>query len=472
MPTFTKYVEMGHPSGSMCSISPILSLMIAAQLTHDKAFGSLTEGFVTCMSSLEETLLLVMEEVARHHSRAHKKFDEFVARGSCEVLEKGGRKSFRPRSHDYCQEFSELTGGLDMAHIATRKVPPSFLVALVSQYDFFIRSFFRLVLLAKPESMKGSDQTLKISRLLTFDAIPDAFQWVVEEEIDDVMRGNHPEQFEYLETRFNVKWQREDSLWRAFIEVTERRNLFVHTDGFVSNQYLEVCRKNNVDTGKISGGGELDVTPDYFRRAYETLLEMGIKVSQIVWRKQFPEQAEESDRSISNTTYDLLMKKRYSLARNLLSFATTHLKNRVHDEEQLLTFKVNLAIALKNLDDKIEFAKCMASEEWHKKPDQFQLAEAVLNERYHDAVTLMRKVGGGIHKADYRRWPLYEKFRKVPEFKIVFRELFGEEVDSHDHHTSLTISDYSDSGLPAIPKRAFRPKSDRLLSPDDRFRRP
>jgi hypothetical protein len=145
--------------------------------------------------------------------------------------------------------------------------------------------------------------------------------------------------------------------------------------------------------------------------------------------------------------------KRYRLARNLLSFATTRLKNKVHDEEQLLYLKVNLAIALKGLDDKVEFARCMASEEWHKKQDLFQLAEAVLNERYHDAVILMRKVGKSVHKADYRRWPLYDKFRNLPEFRAVFRELFGEDVDSHDHsHVPLTISDSSVGDSAAVQK--------------------
>jgi hypothetical protein len=112
-----------------------------------------------------------------------------------------------------------------------------------------------------------------------------------------------------------------------------------------------------------------------------------------------------------------------------------------------------LAIALKNLNDKAEFAKCMASEEWHKKEELFQLAEAVLNERYHDAFILMRKVGKGVHKADYRRWPLYEKVRNLPEFRAIFREIFGEDVDSHDHsHTSLTISDHSLSDSKSVQK--------------------
>ena len=410
--------------------------------TDAKPLANLIDHFVTSMGSLEKTLLLVMAEVSRHHSRAHRKFDEFVAKGTCEEFEASGRTAFRPKSHDYCQEFSDLTAGLDMTHIATRTVPRSFLVALVSEYDFFIRSFFSSVLLAKPNLMMGSHRTLEISRLLAFEAIPDAYQWVVEEEIDELMRGSHLEQFDYLDTKFNIRWKREqDPLWRKFIEVTERRNLFVHTDGFVSNQYLEVCRNNKAIISSPSKGDELTVTPDYFTDAYETLLEMGIKVSQVLWRKQFPEQAKESDRSIWNTSYDLLMNKRYLLAKNLLSFATTTLKNKLQNEEQLLYFKVSLAIALKNLDDRVEFAKCMASEEWHKKRDLFRLAEAVLNERYHDAVILMRKVGDGVHKADYRRWPLYERFRNFPEFKLVFREIFGEDVGAHDHRDrALTVS--------------------------------
>ena len=31
--------------------------------------------------------------------------------------------------------------------------------------------------------------------------------------------------------------------FKDFIEISERRNLFVHTGGIVSEQYIEVCKK-------------------------------------------------------------------------------------------------------------------------------------------------------------------------------------------------------------------------------------
>ncbi len=186
----------------------------------------------------------------------------------------------------------------------------------------------------------------------------------------------------------------------------------------MSNQYLETCSKSKVvlETG-VSKGIELRVPPVYFKHAYETLLEMGIKIAQVMWRKQLPDQIESADHSLMQTTFGLLKTKRYRLAKDLLKFATTTLRNKLHDESVRLTCKVNLAIAVKALGERKGFAECMASEDWARSDDKFQLAEAVLNERYHDALKLMRKVRASIHKADYRNWPLFKEFRETPEFQ-------------------------------------------------------
>ena len=410
---------------------------------------------------------MAMAEVHRTDRKMHKRFDDFVAKETCLTQQKDGKTFYRPKSHDYCEEFGRITGDLDRIHSAAVEIPRSLLVSLVSQYDSFIRELFRHLLSANRDILRGSHRSLEVGDLLRFGSIEEAFDWAVEREVDEVMRQSHSAQFDFIDTMLAGKWMREkDPLWRSFIELTERRNLFVHTDGLVSNQYLEVCQANGVELDKaVHKGTELKVSTAYFKAAREALLEMGIKVCQVLWRKHLPAESADADDSISDVTYDLLRAGRYSLAKRLLEFAISTLKNKVHAPETVLMLRVNLAIAMKSLDDKKGFAQCMAAEDWSRHPETFQLAEAVLQERYHRAVELMKAVGDQIHKANYRSWPLFKDIRSLPEFQAIFKELFGEDIHQHDH----PLPSLQKPGSPEAEaaSRSGEPTKTRADSPDE-----
>ena len=430
----------------------------------EPSISKVIENFVKSMGSLEESLLLAMREIVRAHKKAHKRLDDFAASGACKVSYQDGIRSISPKTHDYCEEFGKLTGNVDKIHIANRTVPRSFLVSLVSQYDAFLRLVFRALLL-EANILRGSHKALEVADLLRFGSINDAYEWIVDREVDEVMRGSHSDQFDFMKAVFGVNWIRdEDPLWRNFIEVTERRNLFVHADGLVSNQYIEICNRNKVTLEEgVSKGTELKVPPAYFKHAYQTLLEMGIKVAQVMWRKQLPDQLGNADHSLMKTTFDLLKTGRYRLAKNLLTFATTTLKNKLHEESVRLTYKVNLAIAIKALGEKKGFAECMASEDWGASDDKSELAEAVLNERYHDALKLMRTVGTSIHKADYPELAGSRSSATLRSSRGCLQEIFGEQFDQHErperHHSDATPESCSDDiPMDDIPMRRTRKK--------------
>ena len=108
-------------------------------------------------------------------------------------------------------------------------------------------------------------------------------------------------------------------------ERLERRNLFVHNDGVVNAQYLNVCQSVGVDCSGTKKGIALGVPQKYFLRAHETLYELAAKLSHVLWRKLSPEDRERADAHFAGTLiYDLLYEKRYRLARTLAkrSYAT------------------------------------------------------------------------------------------------------------------------------------------------------
>ena len=76
--------------------------------------------------------------------------------------------------------------------------------------------------------------------------------------------------------------------WPEFIEVTERRNLFVHAGGVVSSQYIKVCKDNEVDLGDISIGKEIRVSRKYFENAFNVIYEIGFKINTCAMEKILP----------------------------------------------------------------------------------------------------------------------------------------------------------------------------------------
>ena len=56
---------------------------------------------------------------------------------------------------------------------------------------------------------------------------------VVDDTIETLFRDSHTKHFEWIESSLDIKSLKKFEQWPNFIELTERRNLFVHSDGIV-----------------------------------------------------------------------------------------------------------------------------------------------------------------------------------------------------------------------------------------------
>lgn len=254
---------------------------------------------------------------------AHKKIDEYIGKYG-EITEREGKKYFRIKSHEYCHDYDMLRESLDRVHAALPVLPRSLQVALVSQYDAFLGGLLRALIYLRPEILKTSGTTLTFEELTQFVSLDDARDFVLENEIETMLRKSHAEQFKFLENKFGIELRKDLPEWPVFVELTERRNLFVHAGGIVSNQYLSNCREHGAQLEQeVKVGKQLYISLEYFRSSYHTLFQIGVKLSQVLWRKVAPQAAEEADSNLADITYGLLREGRYPLATVLLDFADT-----------------------------------------------------------------------------------------------------------------------------------------------------
>ena len=130
-------------------------------------------------------------------------------------------------------------------------LPRLFLISFVSEYDAFLGNLIVAVFNRRPELLKSADKVLSFAELMEFESLEEAKNSLLEIEVENILRKSHSDQFTWMENRFSIKLREKLDVWPTFIELTERRNLFVHTDGVVTSQYLKVCSNHKVEIGNI-----------------------------------------------------------------------------------------------------------------------------------------------------------------------------------------------------------------------------
>ena len=105
-------------------------------------------------------------------------------------------------------------------------LPGSLFVSLIGHYDHYLGRLLHCLLTLRPELLNATDRQLTFSQLAKFESIEDARSYVLEKEIETVLRKSHVEQFDWMEKRFSIQLRENLATWPRFVEVTQRRNLF------------------------------------------------------------------------------------------------------------------------------------------------------------------------------------------------------------------------------------------------------
>src|SRR6185437_7398748 len=359
------------------------------------ALASVMELFVGQIDGLADTFPLAAVAIKELADSSRKQMTDFVEtklRPALNADDKTRRWIADPAA---ISTIRRLSNRAQRSLQAAELVPRSLLVSLVSQFDAFIGALVRALFKTRPDVLNSSSNTLTFSQLASFRSLSDAREYIVDKEVDSLLRKSHAEQFDWLENKFGLPLRKDLPAWQTFIEITERRNLFVHANGIVSQQYLEVCGKNGCKLESGARFGEsLSVSRAYFEAAHECIFEIGIKLAQVLWRKLSPEGIAEADLNLINVCYELLFEGRFRLAKILSDFAAEALKKH-SSENARLTMVVNRAQAYKWLGDNDAAQKIISEEDWTAASLRFRLAQAVLLDNFSAVYDTMRKIGTG-----------------------------------------------------------------------------
>ncbi len=399
------------------------------------SFDSELRGFIDNITSLSSTLDLSMKSISDAFISAEKDFEDFQ-KHFVKVKNEDGNHEMLIKAEKY-YEFTCCLRKLKAYALALQTIPRSYVISLVSAFDAFLGRLLKVVFISKPELFTNSEKNLTFSQLMEFGSIDDAKDYILEKEIESLLRESHVKQFSELENRFHMTLKKDLTIWPSYVELTERRNLFVHSGGIVSNQYIKVCQENDIELGDIKCGDELTVNQEYFNNAYETVFEMGFKLAQVLWRKFKPDELNGADDNLCTIGYDTLFDENYKLTKIIFDFAL-HSLPKISDENLRLVMLINLALATKYSGDEKRAIEIIKNEDWSATRGKFRLAEAVILRKYHDAYKIMREIGNNrqeVPQENYKDWPLFKEIRNETEFQLVYKEIFQEPFNKVEEST-------------------------------------
>lgn len=132
------------------------------------------------------------------------------------------------------------------------------LISLVSAGEWFLSQILHSQFDQYPNSAGIADKTLKLSDLQTFENMEDAQQHLIEQRVEDVLRGSFEEWISFLKNQFKLEMGYIEKWQHKLVEIIQRRNLLVHNGGNINSIYrrkvapeLQSCNSKNLST--ISG---------------------------------------------------------------------------------------------------------------------------------------------------------------------------------------------------------------------------
>lgn len=385
-------------------------------------FTVAVNDFVDDIESIESSLFqVIMESLYKDYEKKKKSLDNLVSRKSKKT--KKGKTMLLIES---LSDFEDKFRSARQARLALDNVPNSIFVMLVSHLDNHFKRTLKIVLDSRKDLIDGTEKNISLSELFEMRNMDEAKAYVLDRELDDIL-NTRIKYFGWLKSKLKIDVQFDKVLFSRLYEITERRNLFVHTGGFVTQRYLDICKRQGLSfKEKTTSGDKIKIRPDYFAASFVTTYLVGVISTHIIWRELQPDLLEESDGNLNEKIVELLNRERYSIAYRLANFANS--LQKFSSEETKLMFIINESLALKFLGEEKKSQEIINKIDWSATKEEFKMAVAIIKDDRDLVKKIMFKIGPNKDmKSAYKDWPLFKKFRKTKTFTSTYKAIYDEE---------------------------------------------
>lgn len=221
------------------------------------------------------------------------------------------------------------------------------------------------------------------------------------------------ENFSKLDIHFEIP----ACLIEELTEITNRRNVIVHKNGVIDENYMkyvdEECRPAEADKGKM-----IVVSTKYLMRAFYVFTVIAFTLSQACWRQWQPNKSKnKANETVERFIYRNLRKERYELVVDLVKIA----KNFELPWQKKQVVIVNHAIALRELGNHSGVLEVVAPLSAKKRDWRINIGLAILREDYEKARLLIIRAAKENKLSEVSRyWPVFKPIVNEMWFQNIF----------------------------------------------------
>lgn len=301
------------------------------------------------------------------------------------------------------------------------------LVSLASSYDVFLSKMLHKVLFSK--KMYGLfEKNISLKEALSYSTHDALISACIEDTLSELMRKSHKDHIKWIEKSFDLDIINSFQEWKTIHTFFALRNIIVHNDGIVNNEFLKDLSKNGISSEKYILGSKIEFSPEEFSKLIRCLIDFAIYLYSIILQKIYKtsEQIKMIDYEIGRIVYRFLCDEEYQ---QVISIVDNILKtNQIHSSADVFELNINKCIALKERKNDT-YKKILDKLDWSNCDNEFRIARAILLDETDNAIALMETLDKDKMLTAYTEWPLFKHFIKTDEFKKAFVKIYGVEFE-------------------------------------------
>jgi hypothetical protein len=303
---------------------------------------------------------------------------------------------------------------------------------LVASFDNVLASSVRVIIRKLPNILRDSGRAIPIDQILLAKDFASFQEKISEEIVEEVLFKARYAQIQWIESAVGVTLRGKLKSWPSFLEVCERRNVYIHNDSRVTPRYAERVEAQSSGSGRVvEVGDRLSHDFQYLLNAADVLLEMSVLLIQKIAREIFlPDEHVKKllDQELNSVVYEQNFAGRYESASRIAQTVADGEISLGDYFHKMLT--VNHAVAQKNLGKTNRANKILDAVDWSSSMPEFQICVAAVKSDVDKVCELIPRIRDSdlVRPESFFEWPVFKGAIADERVVQVLFDTFGDSV--------------------------------------------
>ena len=328
---FSKHVFLHDLEVELSALYRHLSIL---QSINDPEDENLPKDIADCIESIEDTRSSILELRGIASEEKYEKKLDYSHVSKFEVTIEDSKFHFDPSILP--SSFSPFHRPEDL-FIYEHFLKTQF-IALITEFELLLSKIVRAYYSNFEGSLDQREVKFKIEDIKKFDNIADIRNFIIEGEVFKFTSGNLEDWSSFLKEKFSIDLKKVAPKWEVFTEYFSRRNLYIHNDGVVNDEYI----RRNKGT-EFSIGEDAEISVRYLRNSIEDFLIVGSTIIFMTWNHVSSKEMDKIREQLNDLGYHALINKHWRLSERLYTLLDMY----GNDNDKLIS-KINKWLSLKN----------------------------------------------------------------------------------------------------------------------------